>query len=633
MTTTAAAQLLDLPPDATPEQLEARFLELRRRLEEKIAKAPTPGLQAKYRASLAEITTAFETLVLAADSSLLPVLSRDDSVSTAPEVGAKPRGPAAVSPTAAPAPSRQEAKRSARPKKKGNGEFIVVTLVALVVLAAGGWWVMKTRAEKAEQTRLAAEAAAEAKSAELKRQQDAAAEADRITKLATQLRTQLAEARVTWEAYESDLRDAERRASELRSEVRGFRDGPPERKAELSALAARQDLFAQWLKAYLVRHPSKVARARAEQLLEAKAVDEAVAAVDELKAELARIEPEVKERRDYLINASARVVVLSSPLGLPYRYTDAYGRVFEGTTPGEIKGTPLTHVYDLSRDDPTLLQAGEFVAEVAQARFFRPGWPEQTAEMRLTAEDQYVLRADFPQGSFEVESQPSGVPFEAWNDLGWVVRGTTPALLNEAPPGQVHVKLSRSGYKDVAGVVAVEVDRHAAIKLDQRPQHVRITVAEPEAEIWVDGKRIGKNEVTLTDHAPGTHQLELRHPKFSRYRTDFIVKQEFTLAKLAYSFAQLSALKHNCPDCSSRGYHESSQQCGDCSGRGTFRCTPCKGNGYITWEMLGNVRCSYCKGTGREDCYSCSGSGKLHSSWSCSRCNGTGKLSTLQVNQ
>ena len=395
MTTTAAAQLLDLPPDATPEQLEARFLELRRRLEEKIAKAPTPGLQAKYRASLAEITTAFETLVLAADSSLLPVLSRDDSVSTAPEVGAKPRGPAAVSPTPAPTPSRQEPKPSSRPKK-GNGEFIVVTLVALVVLAAGGWWVMKTRAEKAEQTRLAAEAAAEAKAAELKRQQDAAAEADRITKLATQLRTQLAEARVTWEAYESDLRDAERRASELRSEVRGFRDGPPERKAELSALAARQDLFAQWLKAYLVRHPSKVARARAEQLLEAKAVDEAVAAVDELKAELARIEPEVKERRDYLINASARVVVLSSPLGLPYRYTDAYGRVFEGTTPGEIKGTPLTHVYDLSRDDPTLLQAGEFVAEVAQARFFRPGWPEQTAEMRLTAEDQYVLRADFP---------------------------------------------------------------------------------------------------------------------------------------------------------------------------------------------------------------------------------------------
>ena len=54
-----AAKLLDLPADATPEQLEARFLDLRRKLEDKIAKAPTPGLQAKYRGSLAVITAAF----------------------------------------------------------------------------------------------------------------------------------------------------------------------------------------------------------------------------------------------------------------------------------------------------------------------------------------------------------------------------------------------------------------------------------------------------------------------------------------------------------------------------------------------------------------------------------------------
>ncbi len=62
-----AAKILDLPAGVTTEQIEARFLELRRKLEDKIAKAPTPGLQAKYRESLQEITTAFETLTLAAD--------------------------------------------------------------------------------------------------------------------------------------------------------------------------------------------------------------------------------------------------------------------------------------------------------------------------------------------------------------------------------------------------------------------------------------------------------------------------------------------------------------------------------------------------------------------------------------
>ena len=66
MTPLDAAVILDLAPDSSPDQIEARFFLLRRKLEDKIAKAPTPGLQAKYRESLAEITTAFETLTLAA---------------------------------------------------------------------------------------------------------------------------------------------------------------------------------------------------------------------------------------------------------------------------------------------------------------------------------------------------------------------------------------------------------------------------------------------------------------------------------------------------------------------------------------------------------------------------------------
>ena len=84
MTLTEAARLLEIAPDATPEQLEARFLDLRRKLEDKIAKAPTPGLQVKYRTSLAQITEAFETLTLAADSSSLPVLQRAEPPAAAP---------------------------------------------------------------------------------------------------------------------------------------------------------------------------------------------------------------------------------------------------------------------------------------------------------------------------------------------------------------------------------------------------------------------------------------------------------------------------------------------------------------------------------------------------------------------
>ena len=41
-----AARTLDVPVDAAPEQLEVRYLELRRQLEDKIARAPPPGRQA-----------------------------------------------------------------------------------------------------------------------------------------------------------------------------------------------------------------------------------------------------------------------------------------------------------------------------------------------------------------------------------------------------------------------------------------------------------------------------------------------------------------------------------------------------------------------------------------------------------
>ena len=47
MTPAEASRLLDLPDHATPDQLEARFTELRTKLEEKIGNAPTPGLKAK----------------------------------------------------------------------------------------------------------------------------------------------------------------------------------------------------------------------------------------------------------------------------------------------------------------------------------------------------------------------------------------------------------------------------------------------------------------------------------------------------------------------------------------------------------------------------------------------------------
>ena len=102
MTPAEAAKLLDLPAGSAPEQIEARFTDLRNKLEDRIAKAPTPGLREKYRASLEQVTAAFETLTLAAEVSDLPSLRRTSVAAPSGQTTSAAAAPTAPVPTAAP---------------------------------------------------------------------------------------------------------------------------------------------------------------------------------------------------------------------------------------------------------------------------------------------------------------------------------------------------------------------------------------------------------------------------------------------------------------------------------------------------------------------------------------------------
>ena len=255
MTPLDAASLLDLPANASPEQIEARFLELRRKLEDKIAKAPTPGLQAKYRESLAEITTAFETLTLAADSSSLPVTSKQSAVSSQRSVNT-----AATPGSPLPAPGS-----SAR--KSGGKEFLLVATIAVIVLAGGGWFVMKTRAENAEKARVASEQKAGAerqvearKKAEeeekLRLATTEKTERERQDRLLVQLRSRMAELNVGLDAALRSEPAAERDLNELKSQERDLKGADTLEARRLSAQIRAQDRYVRWLRHFLPAHPS-----------------------------------------------------------------------------------------------------------------------------------------------------------------------------------------------------------------------------------------------------------------------------------------------------------------------------------------------------------------------------------------
>ncbi|MDZ4797703.1 MAG: hypothetical protein SGI92_06035, partial [Bryobacteraceae bacterium] len=216
MTPPDAAKLLELPLDATPEQLEARFLELRSKLEDKIAKAPTPGLKAKYRESLAQMTEAFETLTLAADSSTLPVLKKQ-------EAGDRSQKPEHQTGVTAPAQSAPPNQKSKIQNPKPGKEFLIVAIIAVLVLAGGGWFIMKTRAENAERANVEAAAKAEAQAEKARQESQFSA-----------LRAAQAEAKIRWETAERELSAAERRLSELKSDQRNAEKLPATAERELT---------------------------------------------------------------------------------------------------------------------------------------------------------------------------------------------------------------------------------------------------------------------------------------------------------------------------------------------------------------------------------------------------------------
>lgn len=550
MTVPEAAQLLDLPADASPEQIQARFLDLRTKLEDKIAKAPTPGLKEKYRTSLSQLTEAFETLTLAADSSLLPLLEKTGPATPAAAGGAVP----GASPLTAPAPGPAAPAKPSLPRpstrKSGGKEFALVAVLAVLTLAAGGWFVLKTRAENAEKARLAVEAKLEAERlAEAKRQADeqekirlaAAEKADRERqdKLVAEQRTELAAARIAWESWEKEERNAERALAELKGELRSLRDAPAGRTNELQARVAAAQRYYDWLTKHLEQHPARLARAKVEELLSARMTQEAGAALLELKNALAA----------------------------------------------------------LARDVPA----------------------QRTAQLALV-------------GSVAIKSEPSGLAWTLVDAFGRTQSGTTPATANGVAPGTARVTFSRPGFRDVVANADVRTGATANATAALLSQQVSIT-AEPDVEIWANGKFYGRGQVKLANEPPGTCKIELRRANFPAYRTTTEIKQEFTAYTLNYRFSDLAREDRACPTCNERGYIVRTERCSTCNGRGNHTCSNCGGRGFFT-NFTGDLRinCQICGGDGRETCRQCT-KGKYSYQDPCKRCAGDGRVSQLQLSQ
>ena len=497
MTPIEAAKVLEIAPDSTPEQIEARFLELRRKLEDKIAKAPTPGLQAKYRETLTEITTAFETLTLAADSSSLPVLQRS-SAATPNKLNesATTFSPAATAAARVPT------------KPRGNKEFILVATICVAVLAGGGWWVMKTRAEAAEKARLeaVAKADAERKVAEEKlaaerkvAEEKVAAENARIAgekekarqeQSLARLNASTAEAKVRWDEIEKELTEAERRLSELKSDLRNTRDVPAPQVAELQAQYAAQGDYVEWLQPFIAKNPLRTNLAKLEALLSARAIEDASAVSAEVAKSLDAVEKQVASEKESRLTLTAPVQITSEPDGLAYAYTDAYGRTANGVTPFQGQ-----------------LPLGALRIEVKRGE----GWSDYKRRTQLKRGELLKLAAVFGQGSLQVDSIPKGMAFVARNAAGYFRKGTAPALLADVPSGDVSVRFERSGWPDVVQVGQVLTGGTQTVQAEFVDGAIMLTSEPSGAEVYsAEKKLLGKTPLNLDGQIPGEKTYTLR---------------------------------------------------------------------------------------------------------------------------
>jgi len=131
MTPDEARTILNLPPTATSaERLEAHAKQ-KVELEQKLAKAPTDGLRAKYRDAITRLDQAIEVLELAGAGADLPALAPS---SPAPSTGvAVAPAPTASASTGSALPSRPPV-----PKKPSSRVPMFVGLTAIAVIALGG---------------------------------------------------------------------------------------------------------------------------------------------------------------------------------------------------------------------------------------------------------------------------------------------------------------------------------------------------------------------------------------------------------------------------------------------------------------------------------------------------------------
>ncbi|MEM0954105.1 MAG: PEGA domain-containing protein [Pseudomonadota bacterium] len=200
---------------------------------------------------------------------------------------------------------------------------------------------------------------------------------------------------------------------------------------------------------------------------------------------------------------------------------------------------------------PALLEIlqGEHQVELQMPRF-RP-WQQTlsvSAGVHQNLEPVTLLPAD---GLLRLSSQPAGANVTVDGEF----QGQTPIELSLDPDGERRITVFKPGYKRATRTLALapEEIRDLDLKLSPLLGDVQVRVRPAEAEIYVNGKRMGQGAQLLS--LPAFEQtLEVRLAGYQNYRQRFTPRPGFQqvipITLLTEAEAKLAALK---PEISSPG--------------------------------------------------------------------------------
>ncbi len=160
-------------------------------------------------------------------------------------------------------------------------------------------------------------------------------------------------------------------------------------------------------------------------------------------------------------------------------------------------------------------------------------WIEATEGQKVTF-DVVLAKIETAKGEILVTSSPTGASVV----VNGQPRGVTPTVVEGLVPGPYLVEVTMTDYLRLSQTVNVESGKRAIFDAPLQKEkgetgELKVLVDQDDADIFVNGEKVGKAPLTLSGFKPGTHFVEARNERGFYAESEAVVKAgESTLVRL-----------------------------------------------------------------------------------------------------